>query len=62
MEQKSKTMGEDRKNSKQLMDELELISAPLVAFVKDNFHPHSRIEITSDSVKVVEDVIGIPIN
>ena len=49
-----------RKDSVQLMDELENLSVPLVEFLNNNFNPHCRIEITQDFTKVIEDVIGIP--
>lgn len=51
-----------RKEQTELMDELELLSAPLIEFLNSNFNPHCRIEITPDSIKVIEDVIGIPKN
>lgn len=49
------------KNPVQLMNELEKLSAPLIEFLNDNYNPHCRIEITQDSIRVVEDLIGIPI-
>lgn len=61
LEENKKYLDRSRKNSDQLMNELELISAPLVEYLKNNFNPHCRIEIDSTSIKVVEDVIGIPI-
>ena len=48
------------KNTVQLMDELENLSEPLIAFLNRNFNPHCRIEITQDLIKVVEDALGIP--
>ena len=51
-----------QKDPIQLMDELEVLAAPLIEFLNNNFNPHCRIEITQDLTKVVEDVIGIPKN
>lgn len=50
----------NRKKPEQLMNELELLSVPLIEFLNKNFNPHCRIEINSNSIKVVEDTLSIP--
>ncbi|MEK5432651.1 BC1881 family protein [Lysinibacillus sp. FSL R7-0073] len=50
------------KDPVQLMDELEVLVAPLIKFLHNNFNPYCRIEITQDSIKVVQDVISVPKN
>ena len=62
MEENKKYLDRSRKNSDQLMNELELISAPLVEYLKNNFNPHCRVEITFDSIKIVQNVMGVPTN
>jgi len=52
----------NRKKPEQLMNELELLSVPLIEFLNKNFNPHCRIEINTDLIKVVEDVVGVPKN
>lgn len=58
----NKEARQESKNSVQLMDELEVLVAPLIEFLRANFNPHCRVEITQDFTRVVEDVIGIPSN
>ncbi|MEK4425465.1 hypothetical protein [Solibacillus sp. FSL K6-1523] len=55
-----KIVKQDEKKSVQLMDELEVLAAPLIEFLHNNFNPHCHIEITQDFTRVVVDVIGIP--
>jgi hypothetical protein len=62
MEENAKYLEQNRKKPEQLMNELQLISAPLIKFLEDNYNPHTRIVIDYDSIKVVTDVLGMPNN
>ncbi|WP_419962069.1 hypothetical protein [Psychrobacillus sp. BM2] len=62
MKKNAKYLEQNRKKREQLMDELELISGPLIKFLEVNYNPHTRIVIDFESVKVVTDVLGIPNN
>lgn len=44
----------------QMADNLEQLAAPLVEYLRKNFHPHTAIVVTDERVVVVEDVLGIP--
>lgn len=39
---------------------LENLAKPLVEYLEKNHHPYTTIIITVDSVKVVEDVMSVP--
>ncbi len=41
--------------------ELEVISKPIIDFIKNNYNPHTTVVISEDSIKVVSDEISIPI-
>ena len=38
------------------MEKLKELAQPLVDFLKENYHPYTKIEITDSNVKIVEDV------
>ena len=47
-------------SSIELMDSLEEVMRPVVAFLSENYNPHTSIIITSERIVVVEDVLSIP--
>lgn len=47
---------------KALLDEFERLAMPLFKFLKENYHPHAKIEISDSYIKVVEDTICISKN
>ena len=40
---------------------LKEVCKPIVEYLNENFDPHTTIMITSDCVKVCQDVYGVPI-
>lgn len=40
---------------------LNKISEPVIDFIKENYHPHTTVIISEDSIKVVTDEINIPL-
>ncbi len=43
------------------MDELEVLSKPIVEYLRKNYNPHVVIVITYDNVLVSENTMSIPI-
>lgn len=43
------------------MDELEILSKPVVEYLRKNYNPHVVIVITYDNVLVSESTLSIPI-
>lgn len=41
-------------------DELRQAAAPLVQYLRENYHPHTAVIVTDEQVSVLEDVIGVP--
>lgn len=44
------------------LEELERIAEPLVKYLRNNHHPHTKIVITCESAVVVEITHSIPID
>ncbi|MEW9575827.1 hypothetical protein U9K47_10335 [Bacillus toyonensis] len=47
--------------NKNKMDELEKLSRPLVEFLQKNYHPHCQIIIGSETIRIVEDMMSLPV-
>lgn len=45
-----------------LFDELKNLADPLVKLLKNNYHPHCQIVIDGDRVRIVEDLVGVPVS
>lgn len=41
------------------MAELRELSKPLMDYLKKNYNPHAKVEISNSSIKIVEDVVCI---
>ena len=46
-------------DSKQI-DELKQLASPLVDYLREKHHPYRTIIITDTSIKMTEDIVGIP--
>lgn len=42
------------------MEKLEEICKPLIEYIRQNHNPHTEIVVTSDSITVKQNIIGIP--
>ncbi len=42
------------------MNELEKLSRPLIKYLEKNYNSHTKIEITQDGVKVLEETMSVP--
>jgi hypothetical protein len=42
--------------------ELKQIATPFVKWLNENFHPHTEIRITDDSVQILEVQLSCPFN
>lgn len=42
------------------MTELRELSKPLMDYLKKNYNPHAKVEISNSGIKIVEDVVCIP--
>ena len=51
---------EQQAKSKDLLMELKSLTAPLVGWLRENYGPHTEIDITWDFVAVKHDGIGVP--
>lgn len=51
---------EDEKEN-ELKDELKLLAMPLIKFLKENYNPYCKVEVSEKGVKIVGDVCLIPI-
>ncbi|AEW58607.1 TPA: hypothetical protein ACOQ34_005668 [Bacillus cereus] len=47
--------------SKSELEQLEMLAKPLVNLLRENHNPHCQIIIDSDRVRIVEDVVGVPV-
>ena len=45
----------------ELKDELKLLAMPLIKFLKENYNPYCKVEVSEKGVKIVGDVCLIPI-
>lgn len=43
------------------IEEIKELAQPLIEYIKNNYHPHTKIIIEDDFVEVVETIYGIPI-
>lgn len=57
-----KPNGKEVKEMDARTEELERLAMPLFKFLKENYHPHTKIEISDLYIKVLEDTICIPKN
>ena len=51
---------EDEKEN-ELKDDLNLLAMPLIKFLKENYNPYCKVEVSEKGVKIVGDVCLIPI-
>ena len=42
-------------------NELKLLAMPLIKFLKENYNPYCKVEVSEKGVKIVGDVCLIPI-
>ncbi|MEG2789124.1 MAG: hypothetical protein RR942_15030 [Romboutsia sp.] len=42
--------------------ELEELCKPIALYLMKNYHPYCQVIITDNQVRIVQDVLGIPIN
>ncbi|MCH5297871.1 MAG: hypothetical protein J1E85_09400 [Ruminococcus sp.] len=42
------------------MGEIEKLAKPIYDWIKENGNPHTQVIITSEQLRVTEDVLGIP--
>lgn len=42
-------------------EEVSKACEPLIEYLRDNYDPHTHVVVSSDSVKVLRDELGIPI-
>lgn len=47
--------------SKDKLEQLETLAKPLVNLLREQYNPHCQIIIESDKVRIVEDVVGVPV-
>jgi hypothetical protein len=47
--------------SKDKIEQLETLAKPLVNLLREQYNPHCQIIIESDRVRIVEDVVGVPV-
>jgi len=40
--------------TKEQIEELEIVSKPLMKFLSDNFHPHVKVIVESNSAEILE--------
>ncbi|HDR3487783.1 MULTISPECIES: hypothetical protein [Bacillus cereus group] len=43
------------------IEQLESLAKPLVDLLREQYNPHCQIIIDSDRVRIVEDVVGVPV-
>lgn len=43
------------------LEQLETLAKPLIDLLKEQYNPHCQIIIESDRVRIVEDVVGVPV-
>ena len=41
-------------------EDLKRICEPVVQYLRENYDPHTQIVVTYDSVKVMQEEIGVP--
>ncbi|WP_273483666.1 hypothetical protein [Desulforamulus ruminis] len=51
---------EQQAKNKALMAELEALTTPLVAWIRENHGPHTEVHVSWDYVSVKHDGVGIP--
>jgi hypothetical protein len=44
---------------KEIREEFEKLSSPLIEFLNKNFHPHAKIIITTDSCEITEGTVAV---
>jgi len=42
------------------IDELKQLASPLVEYLREKHHPYRAIVITDTSIRMTEDIVGIP--
>ena len=47
--------------SKDKLEQLETLARPLIDLLREQYNPHCQIIIESDRVRIVEDVVGVPV-
>ncbi|MGM2815350.1 hypothetical protein ACS2Q8_25810 [Bacillus cereus group sp. Bce007] len=47
--------------SKDKLEQLETLAKPLVDLLREQYNPHCQIIIESDRVRIVNDVVSVPV-
>ncbi|WP_179864196.1 hypothetical protein [Bacillus cereus] len=47
--------------SKSELEQLEALAKPLINLLREEFHPYCQIIIDSDRVRIVNDVVSVPV-
>lgn len=42
------------------MEALEKLCKPVIEYLKEKYHPNCTLEVTTDGIKVKEDILSIP--
>jgi len=42
------------------LEQLEELAKPAILFLRENYHPHCSLIITTNSAKIVEDLASVP--
>lgn len=56
----AKVVSGEEVDSKDNLSKLEGLCKPIMKELKDNFHPHISVVITSDGIRVEESIFGVP--